>query len=95
MSNNDNAGGFVLTGKAQMDGFHLLRVRRALKLEIESGMRLSGGRSVAPVARRLTKTTPPKRETAKSRRELYAALDAKVVTDLGMPSAPLRTGNKS
>lgn len=71
----------VITGAAQIEGARWLAVRSALKLETH-GMRRSG-RSARQLANEITGVNH--RTAVKA----YAALDAKIVSDLGMPSRPL------
>lgn len=73
----------VLTGPEQTAAFQLLRVRRGLKLEIETGMKLSSGGSVMKLAKQYCGSI---RQT---KRNVYADYDAWMVAQ-GFDSVPLK-----
>lgn len=73
----------VLTGPAQTNAFRLLSIRRGLKLEAETGMKLSSKGSVMNVAKDACGS--PKR----TKRGVYADYD-KWMVSLGFDSVPLK-----
>ena len=64
--------GFTLTGE-QIPAYRLLMIRRALKLEIETGMKMWRGVSIVKVL------TADGITVARSKRAAYADLDAYIV----------------
>lgn len=64
--------------------YRTLAARRALKLEIETGMQFSRGVNMIKVANGITGGT------SRTRIAAYAALDRYIVANLGMPSVPLK-----
>lgn len=73
---------FALTTPAELNAFQLLRIRRALKLEIETGMKFSGG-SIMNVAKEYCGSS---RQT---KRNVYADYDAWMV-EQGFDSVELK-----
>lgn len=72
MSTDQTSTGIVLTGE-QIPAYRLLMLRRALKLEIETGMKMWRGVSIVKVL------TADGITVARSKRAAYADLDAYVV----------------
>jgi hypothetical protein len=73
----------TLTGPAQTNAFRLLSVRRGLKLEIETGMKLSSKGSVMNVAREICGSSK------RTKRAVFADYDAWMVAQ-GFDSVSLR-----
>jgi hypothetical protein len=70
---SDTTTGVTLTG-SQIDAYRLLMIRRALKLEIETGMKMWRGVSIVSVLQRDGITTAKRKDKA------YADLDALIVS---------------
>jgi hypothetical protein len=68
----------VITGAERIEGARWLAVRSALKLEIRTGMKLSGrGRSARVLANKITG------RNCRTKAAAYAALDAHITRELG------------
>jgi hypothetical protein len=73
----------AITGEANIAAFQLLRVRRGLKLEIETTMKLSRAGSIMQLAAHYCGSTK------RTKRGVYADYDAWMVS-MGFDSVPLR-----
>jgi len=78
-------GGFVVTGEADIQVYRLLAIRRGLKLEIETGMKMSRGVSMMKLAKATCQSSK------NTKRGVYADYDAFLVSSFPtLDSAPLR-----
>lgn len=82
MSNVTQSGAVVIDTPEGIEMVRLLTFRRAMRLEIRTGMKLSRGRSVFAIAREqgLSKK--------RAKKDVYADIDALVVAG-GMPTLSL------
>jgi hypothetical protein len=74
----------VVTGRENVLAVRALAIRRGLKLECETGMVMSSRYSTMNVAKGVCGSTK------RTKRGVYADLDAWIVENLDMPSAPLK-----
>lgn len=74
-------GGYIAEGKAAVDTVRYMTIRRSLKFEIETGMRMTRI-PIVPALQRMGVTT------ARSKRKAYADLD-RLMVEAGYESLPL------
>lgn len=82
MAIETNAGGTLITGE-HIDVYRTLMIRRGLKLEIETGMKLSRGANMMRAANDLMGTNH------RTKRKAFEDLNARMVA-AGMESVSLR-----
>lgn len=69
-------GGLIIEGPIHTELYRLLSIRSALKLEVNTGMQLTRGRSAASVARALFTTEKPARNKATLLKQVESYIEA-------------------